>query len=54
LLVTAARLIDWHRLFYALHASRYDAGLVLATAFAAVFISVEFSILIGLALSMFL
>jgi len=54
LLVTAARLIDWHRLFYALRASRYDAGLVLATAFAAVFISVAFSILIGLALSIFL
>src|ERR1700733_15047531 len=29
LLVTAARLVDWRRLFYALRASRYDAGLVL-------------------------
>jgi len=54
LLVTAPRLIDWHWLLCAFRASRYDAGLVLATAFAAVFISVEFSILIGLALSMFL
>jgi len=54
LLVTAARLIDWHRPFYALRASRYDAGLVMATAFAAVFISVAFSILIGVALSIFL
>src|SRR6202034_2880071 len=54
LLVTAARLIDWKRLNYAMRASRYDAGLVLITAFAAVFISVEFSILIGVALSVIL
>jgi SulP family sulfate permease len=54
LLVTAARLIDWPRLRYAVRASRYDAGLVAITAFAAVFISVEFSILIGVALSVFL
>ena len=45
LLVTAARLIDWHRLAYAFRASRYDAGLVLVTGLAALFISVEFSIL---------
>src|SRR5262249_13518953 len=51
LLVTAAGLIDWHRLRYALRASRYDPGLVLVTAVAAVFISVEFSILIGVGLS---
>jgi SulP family sulfate permease len=51
LLVTAAGLIDWRRLLYALRASRYDAGLVLVTAFAAVCVSVEFSILIGVALS---
>ncbi|MGO8691899.1 MAG: SulP family inorganic anion transporter [Thermoguttaceae bacterium] len=51
LLVTAAGLIDWQRLRYALHASRYDAGLVLVTALAAVFVSVELSILIGVALS---
>jgi sulfate permease, SulP family len=54
LLVTAARLIDWKRLSYAVRASRYDAGLVLVTAFSAVFISVEFSILIGVALSFLL
>ena len=54
LLVTAARLIDWKRLAYAMRASRYDASLVLITAFAAIFISVEFSILIGVALSIFL
>jgi SulP family sulfate permease len=54
LLVTAARLVDWRRLAYALRASRYDAGLVLVTALAAVFLSVEFSILIGVALSIVL
>lgn len=54
LLVTAAGLIDWHRLRYALRASRYDAWLVAVTALAAVFVSVEFSILIGVALSIFM
>lgn len=54
LMVTAARLIDWKRIGYAFRASRYDAGLVLITAFSAVFISVEFSILIGVALSVVL
>jgi sulfate permease, SulP family len=54
LLVTASRLIDWKRLSYAIRASRYDAGLVFVTALSAVFISVEFSILIGVALSFLL
>ena len=54
LLVTAARLIDWKRPSDAVRASRYDAGLVFITAFSAVFISVEFSILIGVALSFLL
>jgi sulfate permease, SulP family len=54
LLVTASRLIDWKRLSYAVRASRYDAGLVFVTAFSAVFVSVEFSILIGVALSFLL
>jgi SulP family sulfate permease len=51
LLVTAAGLCDPKRLKRAICASRFDAGLVLTTAFAAVFVSVEFSILIGVALS---
>ena len=51
LFITAARLIDWRRLGYALRASRFDAGLVLATAFSAIFISVDESILIGVGLS---
>src|SRR6202451_1307351 len=54
LLVTAVRLVDWKRLSYAMRASRYDAGLVLVTALSAVFISVEFSILIGVVLSILL
>jgi SulP family sulfate permease len=54
LMITAWRLVDWKRLRAALGASRYDAGLVLLTAFAAVFISVEFSILIGVGISILL
>jgi sulfate permease, SulP family len=54
LMVIASRLIDWKRLRSALGASRYDAGLVLLTAFASVFVSVEFSILIGVAVSILL
>jgi sulfate permease, SulP family len=54
LLVTAARLIDWRRLGYAIRASRFDAGLVLVTALSAIFIGVEFSILIGVGLSILL
>ena len=51
LFITAARLIDWKRLGYAIRASRFDAGLVLVTALAAIFISVDESILIGVGLS---
>ena len=54
LVVTAARLVDWRRLAGALRVSGYDAGLVLVTAFVAVFVSVEFSILSGVALSIVL
>lgn len=51
---TAARLIDWKRLGYAICASRFDAALVFTTAFAAIFVSVEDSILIGTAFSLLL
>jgi sulfate permease, SulP family len=54
LFITAARLIDWRRLSYAIRASRFDAVLVFVTAFAAIFISVEDSILIGVAISLLL
>src|ERR1700678_1568145 len=54
LMVTAARLVDWKRIRYALRASRYDTGLLLVTCFSSIFVSVEFSILIGVAVSILL
>jgi SulP family sulfate permease len=54
LFITAARLIDWKRLGHAIRASRFDAVLVGATALTAIFISVEDSILVGVALSILL
>ena len=51
LFITAARLIDWKRLGYAVKASWFDASLVLVTALSAIFISVDESILIGVGLS---
>src|SRR5262249_12752223 len=51
LLVTAWRLVDRRRLAYCLRATHYDAGLALGTAFAAVFISIEFAVLIGVFVS---
>ena len=51
LFITAARLINWKRLGYTLRGSRFDAGLVLVTAFWAIFISVDESILIGVGVS---
>jgi SulP family sulfate permease len=51
LMWTAWRIVDRKRLRYCLKATRFDAGIALATAFAAVFISIEFSILIGTFLS---
>jgi SulP family sulfate permease len=51
LLVTAYGLVDWPRLQFAIRTSRYDTVLVLATALSAVFLSVEFAILIGVLLS---
>jgi len=51
LLVTAWRLVDRPRIRYCLRATPFDRNLLLATAGAAVFVSVEFSILIGVFLS---
>ncbi len=51
LLWTAWRIVDRKRLLYALRATRFDAGLAIATAVTAVFISIEFSILVGTFLS---
>jgi SulP family sulfate permease len=54
LVLTAAGLIDLQRVSYAFRASRYDAGLVLITALTAIFVGVEYSILVGVALSILL
>lgn len=51
LMVTAWRMVDRKALAYAVRATRFDAILVGATAFAAVFVSIEFCILIGVFLS---
>jgi SulP family sulfate permease len=52
LLWTAGRIVDRRRLWSCLRASRPDAVVALATAFAAVFLSIEFSVLIGVSLSL--
>jgi sulfate permease, SulP family len=54
LLVTAARLVDFKRLIYTLKASRYDAGLVIVTAFTGVVIDLDKSVLLGVILSILL
>jgi SulP family sulfate permease len=51
LIVAAARLFDIDRLRYILRGSRYDAVLLIATAFSAIAINIEFAILIGAAVS---
>ncbi len=54
LLVTAARLVDLKRLVYTLKASRYDAGLVIVTAFTGVAIDLDKAVLLGVILSILL
>jgi SulP family sulfate permease len=51
LMVTAWRMVDRKQFLYHLRATRFDAGIVVATALSAVFVSVEFCILIGVFLS---
>jgi SulP family sulfate permease len=51
LVLAAYRMVDGAQLFFHLRATRFDAGVVAATALAAVFISVEFCIVIGVFLS---
>jgi SulP family sulfate permease len=51
LILSAWRMVDRHQLLYHLRATRFDAGIVIATAFSAVAVSVEFCILIGTFLS---
>ena len=51
LILAAYRMVNRRQLVFHLRASRFDAGVVLATAAAAVFISVEFCIVVGVFLS---
>ncbi|MCI0456545.1 MAG: SulP family inorganic anion transporter [Gemmataceae bacterium] len=51
LILSAWRMVDRHKLLFHLRATRFDAGIVAATALAAVVVSVEFCILIGVFLS---
>lgn len=51
LIVSAWRMIDRQQLLYYLRATRYDAIVVLTTAFAALCISVEFCVMIGVMMS---
>ena len=51
LIISAWRMVDRHQLFYHWRATRFDKGIVLATAISAVAISVEFCILIGVLMS---
>lgn len=51
ILWTAWRIVDRPRLLFCLKATRFDAGLAVATALSAVLLSIEFSILIGVFLS---
>jgi sulfate permease, SulP family len=51
LVLAAYRMVDGRQLRFHLRASRFDAGVVLATALAAIFISVEFCIVVGVFLS---
>ncbi len=54
LIVTAWRMVDKEALLYSVRATRFDAVIVGATAFAAVFVSVEFCIVVGVMLSFLL
>jgi SulP family sulfate permease len=51
LILAAYRMVDGRQLLFHLRATRFDAGVVLATALAAILISVEFCIVIGVFLS---
>ncbi|HLN30327.1 MAG TPA: SulP family inorganic anion transporter [Gemmataceae bacterium] len=51
LMLASYRMIDHRQLIFHLRATRFDALIVIATAMAAVFISVEFCVLVGVFLS---
>src|SRR5262249_15535563 len=54
LIVSAARMVDWQALDRHVRSTRFDAAIVGTTAFAAVAISVEFCVLIGVFMSFLL
>jgi SulP family sulfate permease len=54
LLLTATRMIDYRSLLYHFRATRFDAIIVGVTALSAIFISIEFCVLIGVVLSFFM
>lgn len=54
LMVTAFGMVDWRAMRFHLRATQFDAAIVFATAFAAVAISIEFCILIGVLASFIL
>ena len=54
LMVTAWNMVDWRSLSYHLRTTRFDAAIVTATAVAAVGISIEFCVLIGVFMSFLL
>jgi SulP family sulfate permease len=51
LILTASRMVEPKAILYATRATRFDAMIMVATAVSAVFISIEFCILIGVVLS---
>jgi SulP family sulfate permease len=54
LMLSAWRMVDRHALFYHLRATRFDAAIVATTAIAALAISIEFCVLIGIFMSFML
>jgi SulP family sulfate permease len=54
LMLAAFRMVDYKQLLFHLRATRFDAGIVAATSLAAVFVSVEFCIFIGVFFSFLL
>jgi SulP family sulfate permease len=54
LMLTAWKMVDRRALLYHLRATRFDAAIVATTAFSAVFISIEFCVLIGVFMSFML
>lgn len=54
LIVSAWKMVDWKAMRYNIRASRFDAAVIAATALAAVGISVEFCVLIGVFMSFML